>query len=260
MIIIISFQDTHPKLSLGYITSFFYIQCTCFREVIILFLLEQVKELFSRHHDYPEMPVPFSVGLVSMDTSGASSDLKTEETNIDISPQKFTLSGNVHSVEDIRYVIPSVLDNAMYIVISVYNNLEGTPNTLFYTIKTLDGYQAVSITNLIRKSVFDKFISVTLCGSDLAARAVNFNRPLFSDDVYCSVTSDEDYKTYYVRIDKECMCFFTDQFQRSPILTLLFWKERDDFVVERVCMTNNTREIKLECTGATVKVKVSLIK
>lgn len=226
----------------------------------ILLLLEQVKELFSRHHDYPEMPVPFSVGLVSMDTSGASSDLKTEETNIDISPQKFTLSGNVHSVEDIRYVIPSVLDNAMYIVISVYNNLEGTPTTLFYTIKTLDGYQAVSITNLIRKSVFDKFISVTLCGSDLAARAVNFNRPLFSDDVYCSVTSDEDYKTYYVLIDKECMCFFTDQFQRSPILTLLFWKERDDFVVERVCMTNDTREIKLECTGATVKVKVSLIK
>uniref|UniRef100_K1QX83 Uncharacterized protein n=1 Tax=Magallana gigas TaxID=29159 RepID=K1QX83_MAGGI len=212
----------------------------------------RVKELFSRHHDYPEMPVPFSVGLVSMDTSGASNDLKTEETNIDISPQKFTLSGNVHSVEDIRYVIPSVLDNAMYIVISVYNNLEGTPKTLFYTIKTLDGYQAVSITNLIRKSVYDKFISVTLCGSDLAARAVNFNRPLFSDDVYCSVTSDEDYKTYYVRIDKECMCFFTDQFQRSPILTLLFWKEIDDFVVERVCMTNDTKEIKLECTGAKV--------
>lgn len=258
--IMIIFSGYSSKIIFRVHYLFLYIQCTCFREVIILFLLEQVKELFSRHHDYPEMPVPFSVGLVSMDTSGASSDLKTEETNIDISPQKFTLSGNVHSVEDIRYVIPSVLDNAMYIVISVYNNLEGTPNTLFYTIKTLDGYQAVSITNLIRKSVYDKFISVTLCGSDLAARAVNFNRPLFSDDVYCSVTSDEDYKTYYVRIDKECMCFFTDQFQRSPILTLLFWKERDDFVVERVCMTNDTKEIKLECTGAKVLVKVSLIK
>lgn len=215
-----------------------------------------VKELFSRHHDYPETPVTFSVGLVSMDTSGASSDLKTEDTNIEISPQKFTLCGNVHNVEDIRYVIPSVLDNAMYIVISVYNNLEGTPNTLSYTIKTLDGYQAVSITNLIRKSVYDKFISVTLCGSDLAARAVSFNQPLFSDDVYCSVTSvEDDCKTFYVRIDKECMCFFTDQFQRSPTLTLLFWKERDDFVVERVCMTNDTKEIKLECTGATVLIK-----
>lgn len=219
---------------------------------------EQVKELFSRHHEYPEMPVTFSVGLVSMDTSGASSDLITDETNIEISPQKFTLSGNVHNVEDIRYVIPFVLDNAMYIVISVYNKLEGTPNTLFYTVKTLDGYQAVSITNLMRKSVYDKFISVTGCGPDLAARAVSFNHPLFSDDVYCSVKSEGDYKTFYVRIDKECMCFFTDQFQRSPTQTLLFWKERDDFVVERVCMTNDTKDIKLECTGATVLIKVSV--
>lgn len=219
---------------------------------------EQVKELFSRHHEYPEMPVTLSVGLVSMDTSGASSDLITDETNIEISPQKFTLSGNVHNVEDIRYVIPFVLDNAMYIVISVYNKLEGTPNTLFYTVKTLDGYQAVSITNLMRKSVYDKFIFVTGCGPDLAARAVSFNHPLFSDDVYCSVKSEKDYKTFYVRIDKECMCFFTDQFQRSPTQTLLFWKERDDFVVERVCMTNDTKEIKLECTGATVLIKVSV--
>lgn len=214
-----------------------------------------VKELFSRHHDYPETPVTFSVGLVSLDTSGASSNLIVENTTISISPQIIELSGKTHGVEDIRYVIPSAWDNVMYIVISVYINLEGTRTTLFYTLKTLDGYQTVSITNLLRKSVYDKFISVTRCGSDWATRAVNFNRPLFSDDVYCSVTPDEDCKTFYVLIDKECMCFFTDQFQRAPTLTLLFWKERDDYVVERVCMTNDTKEIKLECTGAIVTVK-----
>lgn len=148
----------------------------------------------------------------------------------------------------------------MYIVIFVYNNFEGILNILFYIIKILDGYQVVLIINFIRKFVYDKFIFVIFCGLDLVVRVVNFNWFLFSDDVYCFVMLDENYKIYYVCIDKECMCFFIDQFQWLLILIFLFWKESDDFVVECVCMINNMREIKLECMGVIVKVKVSLIK
>ncbi|XP_048756979.2 uncharacterized protein LOC125667495 isoform X2 [Ostrea edulis] len=209
-----------------------------------------VKELFDRRHDYPDLPVKFTVGLFSE----VESDIKTEPTEIEIGKENLTLSGNVFKIDWVRYMVPRVTDNILSILISVRNSDE-TPYSFFYTVKPSDGYEAVSILNLIRKSLFDKATSEAQCDPKMAVKAIDFNRVLFSDNLECSVTSQPNAKEFYVVIDQECMCFFFKQYDSAPCTVLFFWKERGNDVIERVMMINDTREIRFESESSNVLVK-----
>jgi hypothetical protein len=210
-----------------------------------------VIELFDRHHSYPDVPVKFTVDMCRE----IESDNEPESLQIEIGTQSLILSGNAFSIENVRYVVPQVVDNILSILISVRNGDE-TPHS-FYSVKPRDGHEAASIVNLIRKSLFSKILSEAHCDSIMALKAIDFNRVLFNDRLECSVSSQPSIKSFYVTIDQECMCFFLRRYDTNPCTVLQFWKERGNDVIERVMMINDTREIRFESEGSTVLVQVS---
>ncbi|XP_061179914.1 uncharacterized protein LOC133188477 [Saccostrea echinata] len=213
-----------------------------------------IKDLFDRHHEYPDTPAKFTVGLVLSVGSKVPSDFTTEPVEIEIGIQELTLSGKSVRIDCVRYAVPHVIDNTLSLLISVRTSSENS-YSVFYTVKPVDGYEAVSILNLIRKSMFSKILQDAHCDSELAIKAMNFNRLLFSENLECSVTPQPDGKEFYVRIDQECMCFYHNQFESVPCVELFFWKERGSNVIERVMMINDTGEIRFESENTTVLVK-----
>ena len=192
-----------------------------------------------------------------MDTNETARDIKTENIEVEIATDSVTLSGNVVRLNQVRYVVPFVMDNSPFILISINSGKHDPPSCLFYNIKPEDQFQTVAILNLMRKAKYDEIMKECKCDSDIAVTAVDFNRPRFSDYINCSVTSRPARNTFYLRVDKECMSFFPDQFQSKPELELFFWKEAGDLVVNRVLLVNDTKDIKFESNNTTVLVNVS---
>ncbi|XP_062598341.1 uncharacterized protein LOC134259756 isoform X1 [Saccostrea cucullata] len=213
-----------------------------------------IKELFDRHHEYPDTPARFTVGLVSSEGSKSSSDFTTEPLEIEIGIQDLVISGKSFRIDCVRYVIPHVIENTLSLLISVRSTSENS-YSISYTVKPADGYEAVCILNLIRKSMFSKIIKEVGCDPELAVKAMNFNQLLFDENLECSVTTQPDVKEFHVRVDKELLCFYLNQFEPVPCVELFFWKERGNNVIERVMMINETGEVRFESEAATVLIK-----